>query len=126
MAITPAVGQTMLASNVAAVKFDFTPQGTQDFGWSGYTEIVLQGSNLALTIPPTIGSPKVVGGNLILTGTGGTPNNSYTVLTTTNLLTLLANWTVSASGVTDGSGAFSNSIPMNASQPDSFYRVRTP
>lgn len=126
VAITPAVGQTMLASNVAAVKFDFTPQGTQDFGWSGYTEIVLQGSNLALTIPPTIGSSKVVGGNLILTGTGGTPNSGYTVLTTTNLLTLLANWTVSASGVTDGSGAFSNSIPMNASQPDSFYRVRMP
>lgn len=125
VAITPAVGQTLLASNVAALKFDFTPQGSQDFGWSGYSEIVLQGSNLAAPTAPVVNPVTVSGGNLILTGTGA-PNFGYTVLTTTNLLTPLANWTISITGVTDGAGAFSNSIPINVTNPASFFRVRMP
>ena len=123
--IAPPVGKALLATNVAAVKFDFTPQGSQDFGWSGYSEIVLQGSNLAAPTVPVVNPVRVSGGNLILTGTG-TPNSGYTVLTTTNLVTPLANWTISTSGVTDGTGAFSNSIPVNASHSSSFFRVRTP
>ena len=125
VAIAPPVGQSLLATNVAAVKFDFTPQGSQDFGWSGYSEIVLQGSNLAAPAAPVVNPVKVSGGNLILTGTGA-PNNGYTVLTTTNLLTPLANWTISTTGVTDGTGAFSNSIPINVTNPASFFRVRMP
>jgi hypothetical protein len=126
VAITPPVGQTVLASNVFAVKFDFTPQGSQDFGWSGYSEIVLQGSSLASPTLPVMLPVTVSGGNLILAGTGGTPNYSYTVVTTTNLLTPLTDWTVSASGVTDGTGAFSNAIPISATQPGSFFRFRMP
>jgi hypothetical protein len=126
--ISPAIGQGTLATNVAAVKFDFTSQGVQDFGWSGYTEIVLQGDNVAgpaPTIPPVVNPVKISGGNLIVTGTGAT-NYGYTILTTTNLTTPLTNWTVSATGVTDGSGMFSNAIPVNASQGSSFFRVRMP
>jgi len=123
--ITPAVGQTLLASNVAALKFDFTPQGSQDFGWSGYSEIVLQGASLVTPTAPVVNPVTVSGGNLILTGTG-TPNYGYTVVTTTNLLTPLANWTISATGVTDGAGVFSNSIPVNLTNPASFFRVRMP
>jgi hypothetical protein len=126
VAIAPPSGQTMLATNVYAVKFDFTPQGSQDFGWSGYTEIVLQGSNLAATTAPVINSAYISGGNLILTGTGGTPNYAYDVLTTTNLSTPLANWTVLTTGVTDGSGAISNAIPVIVANPAGFFRLRTP
>jgi hypothetical protein len=125
VAIAPPTGQTMLASNVYAVKFDFTPQGSQDFGWSGYSEIVLQGSNLAPATAPVVSASRS-GGNLILTGTGGTPNYAYEVLTTTNLLSASAGWTVIATGVTDGSGAISNTIPINATNPPSFFRVRMP
>ncbi len=125
VAITPPVGQSLLASNVAALRFDFTPQGSQDFGWSGYSEIVLQGSNLAAPAVPVVNPVKVSGGNMILTGTG-TPNYGYTVLTTTNLVTPLANWTISTTGVTDGTGAFSNSIPINVTNPASFFQVRMP
>jgi hypothetical protein len=126
IAIAPAIGQSVLASNVAALKFDFTSQGTRDFSWSGYSEIVLQGSNLALPRPPTINPITVSGGNLILTGTGGTPNFSYTWLTTTNLKTPIASWTTNFTGVLDGSGAFSNAIPINAVTPASFFRLRMP
>jgi len=38
----------------------------------------------------------------------------------------VANWTVSATGVFDGSGAFSNAIPINVSTPAAFFRLRTP
>src|ERR1022692_3868819 len=124
VAIAPAVGQILIASNVAAVKFDFTPQGTQDFGWSGYTEIVLQGSNLAAPTVPVVSAQGVVGGNLILKGVGGTPNFGYTVLTTTNLQRPIVNWTVGATGVLDNTGAFSNAIPINISQPAAFFRLR--
>jgi hypothetical protein len=126
VAISPAPGQTLLASNVYAVKFDFTPQGTEDFGWSGYSEIVLQGSNLAPVTIATFNTPTISGGNLILSGTGGTPNYSYTVLTTTNLLTPLADWTVSTNGTTDGTGAYSTAIPVSAAPGGSFYQLRMP
>jgi hypothetical protein len=45
-----------LATNVAFIKFDFTPQDSgTDFGYSGYAEIVVQGTNGAPT-PPIFGS----------------------------------------------------------------------
>jgi hypothetical protein len=125
VAIAPPLGQTLLASNVYAVKFDFTPQGVQDFGWSGYSEIVFQGSNLALVKPPILGAPMVSGGDLILTGTGGTPNSGYTWLTTTNLSAPII-WTTNSTGTLDGLGSFSNAIPISVTNPARFFRFRIP
>ena len=126
--IAPPVGQTLLASNVAAVKFDFTPEGTLDFAWSGYTEIILQGTSLASPIPiqPTLGKASVSGGNLILTGSGGTPGVAYSWVTSTNVTTPINNWlpVTGGSGNLDGSGAFSNAIPINAATPASFFRLK--
>ena len=128
VAIASSVSQALLASNVAAVKFDFTPQGTQDFGWSGYTEIVLQGTNLNLVVTraPKFAAPRFSGGNLILTGTNGTPNAGYTLLTATNVTMPVANWTTNTTGALDGSGAFSNSIPVDPAQPARFFLLRIP
>jgi len=128
--IAPPLGQSLLASNVAAVKFDFTPQGVLNYGWSGYTEIVLQGTNLAPTvvvaprISSTFASGGNPGGNLILTGTGGTPNAGYTWLSTTNLAPPVI-WKTNSTGNLDGTGAFSNSIPIGAN-PATFFRMRLP
>ncbi|MBW8863901.1 MAG: hypothetical protein JF609_03070 [Verrucomicrobia bacterium] len=69
-------------------------------------------------------SPKVSGGNLILTGTGGTAGAGYTLLTTTNLAAP-GSWTTSSTGTLDGSGAFSNSVPIGTS-PARFFRVSMP
>lgn len=130
VAISPQVGQSLLASNVAVIKFDFTPQGSpvfgvQDFSWTGYGEIVLQGDVLTPPTPPVLSSVTQSGGNLILSGTG-VANLGYTVITTTNLTTPLAGWTVSTTGVTTGAGTFSNSIPSSATEPSRFFRVRMP
>ena len=78
-----------------------------------------------VVIAPTLGVPKVSGGNLILTGTAGTPNSGYTWLTTTNLSAPII-WTTNRTGTLDGTGSFSNAIPIDASKPASFFRLRTP
>lgn len=97
-------------------------------GYQGYCEIGVFGAASIVT-PPTLPTLKPVtfsGGNLIMAGMGGTPNHSYTVLTTTNLHTPLVNWTVSATGVTDGAGAFTNGLPVNANTNAGFFRLRMP
>ena len=128
--IAPPVGQTLLASNVAAVKFDFTPQGVLNYGWSGYTEIMLQGTNVpaAVVVPPTLPTafapPRVSSGNLILTGTGGTPASApYIWLSTTNLSAPII-WTTNFTGALS-SGAFSNSFTIGTNR-DRFFRFMMP
>jgi hypothetical protein len=74
---------------------------------------------------PTLMAPKISGGKLILTGTGGTANAGYTWLVTTNLSAPI-NWTTNSTGTLDGTGAFSNAIPINASQSASFFKLRLP
>jgi hypothetical protein len=79
-----------------------------------------------LSIPPAINAPHVSGGNLILTGTGGTAGGTYSWLTSTNVAAPLANWTTDTTGVFDGSGGFSNAFPINPSVPARFFQLRTP
>ena len=53
VAITSSTGAP-LATNVAFINFDFTPQdGSSDYGYSGYAEIILEGTNGS----PAIASP---------------------------------------------------------------------
>jgi hypothetical protein len=123
--VTSATG--VLASNVYAVMVDFTTPAGVPNGYSGYSEISVFGLPSTTAPPPT--SPKIAvsmisGGNLILTGTGGTPNSPYTWLSTTNLTPPIT-WVTNTTGTLDGTGAFSNSIPVG-SLPASFFRLRIP
>jgi len=110
-----------LASGVAMLKFDFTTPSGEN-GWSGYSEIQVFG--VASTPVLQVTSSKVSGGNLILTGTGGTAGSGYSVLSTTNVASPL--WSTNTTGVFDGNGGFSNAIPINHSEPKRFFRFRTP
>jgi len=76
--------------------------------------------------PPVVNSPVVSSGNLILTGSGGTAGAGYTWLSSTNLTTPIASWVTNTTGSFDGSGNFSNAIPVSASTPAQFFRLRTP
>ena len=84
--------------------------------------------NLTITAVPVfkINPPVVSGGNLILTGAGGAPGSSYTLLSSTNVAMPLINWSTNTTGVLNGSGGFSNAIPVNPAQSAEFFRVRTP
>jgi fibronectin-binding autotransporter adhesin len=77
-------------------------------------------------VPFSLNPPLYSGGNLILTATGGTPGGSYTLLTSTNIITPLAAWTTNSTGFLNGSGGFSNSIPVNTSERVRFFDLRMP
>jgi hypothetical protein len=74
---------------------------------------------------PTLEAAAFSGHNLIVTGTGGTPNAGYTWLVATNLSAPIV-WMTNGTGALDGTGAFSNAIPVDASRPASFFRLRMP
>lgn len=71
----------------------------------------------------TLNKPTVSGGNMILTGSG-TPGASYTVLSSTNLLTPLSQWLTNTTGTFDGSGNSSNAIPLSTT--NRFFLMRQP
>jgi hypothetical protein len=94
----------------------------------GATTIQADFDNVRLTVAPLVpvlGPLKVSNGNLIVTGTGGVPNGSYTWLSTTNLTAPIV-WTTNSSGTLDATGSFSNAIPINASQKADFFRLWVP
>jgi hypothetical protein len=91
-----------------------------------FDNVRLTKATVAASTAPIIRAPKVSGGNLIVTGTGGTPGAGYTWLATTNLALPIASWTTNVTGTLDGAGAFSNAIPITATPPDSFFRLRLP
>jgi hypothetical protein len=122
--ITPATGA--LATNVAAVMWSmFNPPSLN--GYEGYDELAVYGSPSGpLFIAPSITSIYESGGNLIVSGTGGYPlNSSYTWLSTTNLSPPVV-WTTNSTGTLDGTGSFSNSIPISATQKAKFFLLRIP
>ena len=66
------------------------------------------------------------GGNLILTGNGGTPGGRYTWLTSPNMAAPLTAWTTNCTGTFDSTGAFSNTIPLTISPPAVLLELRAP
>lgn len=77
-------------------------------------------------VPPVVNKPVLSAGNLILSGTGGTPGGGYTWLTSISLTNPIAAWTVATNGVYNSVGAFTNAIPVSITTPAQFYRFRTP
>jgi hypothetical protein len=128
-----------IATNVTGIEFIFlnpdTSNGTGSVGSSqagaGSTggtvihELEVFGTpyTSATPVAPTLATPKVMGGNLILTGTGGTAVAGYTWLMTTSLSAPIT-WTTNSTGTLDGTGAFSNAIPITATS--GFFRLRLP
>ena len=71
--------------------------------------------------PPAIGSVTLSGGSLILQGTNGTPNWTYTVLSSTNLTLPLAQWTPTATNFFDAIGNFTWTNATGTTRPQQFY-----
>ncbi|HZQ47559.1 MAG TPA: hypothetical protein VFC07_11135, partial [Verrucomicrobiae bacterium] len=81
---------------------------------------------LNIVTPPQIGSITVSGTSLNITGTGGTPNGTYHVRTSTNAGAQLSTWTVLGSGSFDGSGHFNFSGSINPADTQRFYILVEP
>jgi hypothetical protein len=77
---------------------------------------------LSVVLPPIIGNIIAAGdGSFIFSGNGGLSNGTYSVLTSTNLVTPLALWTPIATNQFDSQGQFifTNTAPTNT--PQLFY-----
>ena len=82
---------------------------------SGLIDVVAQ---------PMIGNAMLAGGNLVLSGTGGTTNGTYYLLMATNLTTPLTNWVPVATNTFDAFGNFIVTNAVNSGNVQQFYRIK--
>ena len=96
----------------------------------GYTTLALNVTSIVPFTPPaTISSIALSGNNLVLNATGGTANATVNVLTSTNLLLPLSQWTTNSTTTFDGNGDLLNyTIPgaVNPNAPQSFFVLEQP
>lgn len=76
--------------------------------------------------PPSFGLSVLSGGNLIMSGFGGTPGADYYVLSSTNLVLPFASWQRLVTNQFDGSGNFVVTNSVVAGTPQQFYRLQLP
>jgi hypothetical protein len=115
--ITSAAG--ILASNVVALKFDFTNPASEN-GYCGYAGITVFGSaSIAPAVPTVLNATLEAPGSLMMNIGNLVPGRNYTVQSTTNLVTAV--WTPETNFVAAQlATAFTNSA-TNSRQK--FYRV---
>jgi autotransporter-associated beta strand protein len=79
-----------------------------------------------ISVPPVFTGFLKSGTNLILAGTGGLPGGTYYVRMSTNLaLAPLSLWKPVATNNYGPTGGFTNSVPINPSQPAEFFVLVT-
>ncbi|MDR3456851.1 MAG: autotransporter-associated beta strand repeat-containing protein [Verrucomicrobiae bacterium] len=113
----------------------FNPTPVFDVAPAATATIVDDGSHIKLQIgapaPPAIGSVDfsalVSSGQITINGVNGKPGGSVNVLSSTNLLVPLADWTTVTSGNFDGSGNYnSGAISVNPTAPQQYFILQTP
>ncbi len=114
--LTPA--SACLATNVVAVKFDFTNPAPEN-GYTGYSEIQVFGvPNIPPAVPTSVGAGMVTG-NLVLSISGMVIGRTYEVQSTTNLLS--RTWSLETNFVAaTTSAALTNAV---SGQGQKFYRM---
>jgi hypothetical protein len=75
---------------------------------------------------PFISSTVRSGNNLLISGSGGTPNGSFSVVTNGNVAAPVASWGTNTTGTFDANGNFTASLPISSSNPRLFYLIQTP
>jgi ribosomal protein L5 len=75
---------------------------------------------------PHIGSARVSGGNLTISGSSGIPYASYYVLASTNAALPLIQWSRVATNAFDSNGNFTFMESVIPGMPRLFYLVRLP
>jgi rhamnogalacturonan endolyase len=99
------------------------PALDEDLAWST-NRLTVDGSLWVVrTTPPAIGSAQLFAGNFIFSGTGGTPGWTYDVLTSTNIVLPLDQWTRSSTNVFDSSGGFAVTNAVDGGTGQRFYLI---
>jgi hypothetical protein len=110
----------LVVTLVAADSPAHTPNGEGEFN-GGQLQLVQGVGN-----PAHVASVNVSAGHVVIKGTSFDAGQSYRILTSTNLTLPMASWTPVATNTFATDGGFTNSIPVNLANPDSFYRVVEP
>jgi fibronectin-binding autotransporter adhesin len=78
--------------------------------------------------PPSFSSIHTSGNNIVLNASGGTPNGPVTVLSSTNLLIPLNQWSTVTTGSFDNSGNFTYTVTgaLTSGLPQQFYILAIP
>jgi hypothetical protein len=115
--------QIFTAANYSGSFASISP-ATPGAGLAWNTSQLSSGIISVVTGGPVVGKSYLSGGNFIFSGTGGSDNGTYYVLTSTNLLTPLPGWTPIATNSYDGSGNFSVTNPLSANNHQRFYIIK--
>ncbi|MEP6662883.1 MAG: autotransporter-associated beta strand repeat-containing protein [Verrucomicrobiota bacterium] len=75
---------------------------------------------------PSFATTTLSGTNLVLTGSGGSPGGTYSVVSSTDITTPLLSWSVVQTGSFDGSGNFTVTNGVTLSDSKRFFVLRTP
>jgi fibronectin-binding autotransporter adhesin len=128
-ALTAGQTFTFLAGTALSGAFSVAnlPPLSAGLGWSN--NLAVNGSLTVVTVTPPP-QPHVTGvslssGSLVMTGTNGSPGQSFSVLSTTNLATPLSQWTLAATN-TFGGANFSITNPVNPTAPQNYFILRVP
>ena len=78
------------------------------------------------TSGPVIAGTRTLGGNLFFSGSSGTADGTYYVLTSTNLTTPTASWTTIGTNYYDASGNFSATNSIQSNNSARFYIIKQP
>ena len=110
--------------------------GTLPSGYTGYltNDTTLSAIALVVTtapppssVPPTIKSIGIVGGNIVISGTNNSgAGGTFHVLTSTNIALPVTNWAVLTNGTFDSSGNFNTTNAIDSTKPRSFYLLQVP
>jgi len=74
--------------------------------------------------PPVIGNLGLVGGKLVLAGSGGITNGTYYLLASTNLAAPLNQWTRVLTNQFDAGGNFNSTNALNTNSSQTFYLLQ--
>ena len=125
--LNAAVQELRFANSQAYTSYRLTFEHLKDDGNTYFISIgEMELLGVASAPRPFISSTVRSGNNLLVSGSGGTPNGSFSVLTNGNVAAPVAGWGTNTTGTFDGSGNFSVSLPISAANPRLFYLIQTP
>lgn len=78
------------------------------------------------SVSPHIGSITLSGGEVVISGTGGTAGGDYYVLVSTNVALPLAEWTRLTTNTVGPGGVFIFTNTVNTNLPQRFYELQLP
>ena len=112
-------GTGSYVGSFASIQLPPLPPG---YGWIT-SQLGVDGT-LRLKGPPAITSILASGGNVIISGTDGSNNGPYHVLSSTNVALPLSNWTRLQTNAFGGNGNFSFTNALTT--PQRFYPLQGP